>query len=163
LIEKIWHQSQRIRTRKEIKSIRRNFRIMPRLRQNVNTPRVSIENDLINYPDISDVVRNLINQPREIRREFIILNIVESVTELNSLWLIIIEEELRAFIARDARTFLDTFEKLKNENRALTDVLNETNDKIQDMKQIFRDLNAQGTIVIQKREEILQERNEILK
>jgi hypothetical protein len=31
------------------------------------------------------------------------------------------------------------------------------------MKQIFRDLNAQETIVIQKREEILQERNEILK
>jgi predicted RNase H-like nuclease (RuvC/YqgF family) len=77
--------------------------------------------------------------------------------------LIIIEEELRAFIAQDARIFLDTFEKLKNENRALTDVLNETNDKIQNMKQIFRDLNAQETIVIQKREEILQERNEILK
>jgi endo-alpha-1,4-polygalactosaminidase (GH114 family) len=77
--------------------------------------------------------------------------------------LIIIEEELRAFVARDARIFLDTFEKLKNENRVLTNVLNETNDKIQDIKQIFRDLNAQETIVIQKKEEILQEKNEILK
>jgi hypothetical protein len=31
------------------------------------------------------------------------------------------------------------------------------------MKQIFQDLNAQETIVIQKKEEILQERNKIRK
>jgi uncharacterized membrane protein YgaE (UPF0421/DUF939 family) len=69
---------------------------------------------------------------------------------------------LRAFVARDVKTFLTTFENLKNENRVLTDVLNETNDKINDIKQIFHDLNEQETIVIQERDEILQERNEIL-
>jgi uncharacterized coiled-coil DUF342 family protein len=76
--------------------------------------------------------------------------------------LIIIEKELRAFVARDIKTFLTTFENLKNENRVLTDVLNETNDKINDIKQIFRDLNEQETIMIQERDEMLQERNEIL-
>jgi hypothetical protein len=142
---------------------------MSRLRQKVNTLRVSIENDskmnldFVIYSNISDVVRNLINQLKEVRRESIIFNIVESFIELNSLWLIIIEKELRAFVARDVKTFLTTFENLKNENRVLNDVLNETNDKINDIKQIFRNLNEQETIVIQERDEMLQERNEILK
>jgi hypothetical protein len=55
------------------------------------------------------------------------------------------------------------FNKIKNENRALTNILNETNDKMNDIKQTFRQLNEQETIVIQKRNEILKERNMLKK
>jgi oligoribonuclease NrnB/cAMP/cGMP phosphodiesterase (DHH superfamily) len=55
------------------------------------------------------------------------------------------------------------FDKIKNENRALTNVLNETNHKINDIKQIFRQLNKQETIVIQKRNEMLEEKNMLKK
>jgi small-conductance mechanosensitive channel len=55
------------------------------------------------------------------------------------------------------------FDKIRNENRALTNVLNETNDKMNDIKQTFRQLNEQETIVIQKRNEILKKRDMLKK
>jgi GTP-sensing pleiotropic transcriptional regulator CodY len=70
---------------------------------------------------------------------------------------------LQTFVARDSSLFLATFKKIKNENRALTKILNEINDKFNNIKQIFRDLNEQETIIMQERDEILQERNQILK
>jgi predicted nuclease with TOPRIM domain len=55
------------------------------------------------------------------------------------------------------------FDKIKNENRALTNVLNETNDKMNDIKQAFRQLNEQETSLIQKRNEIVEERDMLKK
>jgi hypothetical protein len=77
--------------------------------------------------------------------------------------MIIFETELQTFVARDSSSFLAMFDKIKNENRALTNVLNETNDKMNDIKQTFRQLNEQETIVIQKRNEILEERDMLKK
>jgi hypothetical protein len=71
--------------------------------------------------------------------------------------------ELQTFIARDSSSFLTMFDKIKNENRVLINVLNEINDKMNDIKKTFRQLNEQETVVIKKRNEILDEEDMLKK